>query len=83
MQALQNELHGEQQEEESDYYDVLHAPYLAGFSEKLAKDLRKLNIGVTFQKGNTFHHSFCKLKPPRSAQEHKNVIYCIGCKSCD
>ena len=38
---------------------------------------------MTFQKGTTLYNSFCKLKPPRSSDEQKNVIYCIGCKSCD
>ena len=52
-------------------------------SERLAKDLKTLNIGVTFQKGRTLFNSLCKLKPPRSQNDRKNVIYCIGCESCD
>ena len=28
----------EQEDDKSNYYDVLHVPYVAGFSEKLAKD---------------------------------------------
>ena len=39
-----------QQKEESEYHDVLHAPYITGFSEKLARDLKQIKIGVTFQK---------------------------------
>ena len=53
MKKLQIEQHGEQQENNSEYYDVIHFPYIAGFSEKLATNLRNLNIGVTFQKGTT------------------------------
>ena len=35
MKALLLEQNKKQQEETSDYYDVLHAPYIAGFSEQL------------------------------------------------
>jgi len=41
-----------------------------------------INIGVTFSKGKTLYNSFCKLKPPCSQDMRKNVIYCLGCKSC-
>ena len=52
MKKLQIEQqHGEQQVDNSEYDDVFHAPYIAGFSEKIAKDLRNLNICITFQKG--------------------------------
>lgn len=73
----------EQEDEKSGYYDVLHVPYVAGFSEKLAKDLKHVNVGVTFQKGKTIFNSVCKLKPPKHSDERKNVIYCLGCNSCN
>ena len=69
--------------EDSGYYDTLHIPYIAGFAEKLAKDLRVVNVGVTFQKGRTIFNSICKLKPLKHPDEKKNLIYCLGCKSCD
>jgi len=78
-----NEHFEEHPPEDSGYYDVFHAPYIAGFSERIAKDLKNLNIGVTFQKGRILFNSLCKLKPPRSQNDRKNVIYCIGCESCD
>ena len=62
MKQLQTEQHGEQQEDNSEYYDTLYAPYIAGFSEKLAKDLRNLNIGVTFQKGSTHLQLILQIK---------------------
>ena len=40
--------------EKSDYYDVLYAPYIAGFSEQLARDLKHIHIGLTFQKEGLF-----------------------------
>ena len=35
----EEEKNEEQEDEKSGYYDVLHVPYVEGFSEKLAKDL--------------------------------------------
>ena len=64
----------EQEDDKSNYYDVLHVPYVAGFSEKLAKDLNRVNVGVTFQKGKTIFNSVCKLKPPKHSDERKNVV---------
>ena len=78
-----NEHFEEHPPDDSGYYDVFHAPYIAGFSERLVKDLKTLNIGVTFQKGRTLFNSLCKLKPPRSQNDRKNVIYCSGCESCN
>ena len=82
MKTLLLEQNEEQQEEKSDYYDVLHAPYIAGFSEQLAKDLQPIHIGLPFQKGRTIYSSVCKLKPIKHADDRKNAISCLGCKSC-
>ena len=38
---------------------------------------------MTFQKGKTIFNSVCKLKPPKHSDERKNVIYCLGCNSCN
>ena len=48
MKALLLEQNEKQQEEHSEYYNVLHAPYIAGFSEKLAKDLKPIHTGLSF-----------------------------------
>ena len=72
----------EKPEENPGYFDTLNVPYIAGFSERLSRELRRINIGVTFSKGKTLYNSFCKLKPPCSQDMRKNVIYCLGCKSC-
>ena len=34
------------EEETSEYYDCLYAPYIQGLSEKVQKDLKSLNVGV-------------------------------------
>ena len=42
-------------------YDVLHAPYVKGFSEGLQRKLRKFNIGYVPKRGETLHTHLCKL----------------------
>ena len=56
----------EEEEENPGYYNTLNAPYIAGFSERLAKDLKGIDVGVTFCKGRTLYNSLCRLKPPCS-----------------
>ena len=34
------------EEKESEFYDVLHVPYVQGFSERLQRKLKRLNVGV-------------------------------------
>ena len=72
----------EKPEENLGYFDTLNVPYTEGFSERLSRDLRRINIGVTFCKGTTLCNSFCRLKPPCSQGMRENVIYCLSCKSC-
>ena len=83
MKELLLELHENQQKEESKYHDVLHAPYIAGFSEQLARHLKQIKIGVTFQEGNTLYNTVYKLKPEKHPDDRKDIIYCLGCKSCN
>ena len=72
----------EEEEENPGYYNSLNAPYIAGFSERFTKDLKGIDVGVTFSKDRTLYNTFCRLKPPCSKDMRKNVVYCIGCKSC-
>ena len=76
------ELDHHEKKEKYEYFNTLYAPYIAGFSEKLAKNLKHINVGITFLKGRTFFNSFCRLKPPCAQDMRKNVIYCLNCKSC-
>ena len=66
--------------EEDEYYDVLYAPYLQGFTEGLQKKLRKLNVGYVPQKGRRIYDLLCHLKPKIPKEEIKDVIYAIPCK---
>ena len=43
-------LHQSEEAENSGYFETLQAPYIAGFSERLAKDLNCINVGVTSRK---------------------------------
>ena len=64
------------------YFNVLHAPYIQGFSEKLQKDLRKLGIGFVMKKGETLKTKLCKLKPKTEKEDKKDVDYIISCQTC-
>ena len=39
---------------EKAFFEVLHAPYVKGFTEGLQRSLRKLNIGVVPKKGRLY-----------------------------
>jgi len=75
--------HQNREEETSeDYYDVLYVPYIAGFSERLQKELKPLQVGLAYKTGTTLFSRVCKLKPPREIDDQKDVVYHIPCKSC-
>jgi hypothetical protein len=66
------------------YYDVLHAPYIPGFTEKLQKKLRKINVGFVMKRDQTLQSRLCRsMKPPVLEKDRKDVVYSIGCKSCE
>ena len=71
-----------EEEDTSEYYDCLYAPYIEGFSEKLQKDLKSLKVGVAFKTTKTLFCMVCKLKPKREIDDQKDVVYHIPCKSC-
>ena len=78
MEAAQKD----ENNENGEYLNVLHAPYIQGFSEKLQKDLRKLGIGFVMQKGETLKTKLCKLKPTTEKEDKKDVDYIISCQTC-
>lgn len=67
---------------EDEFCDILHAPYIQGFSEKLQKKLRKVNVGFIPKKGITMFDHLCHLKQKPEIMDRKNVIYAIGCSTC-
>jgi hypothetical protein len=42
----------------SEYYDILHVPYIQGFTENLQKKLRRFNVGMVPKKGDTIKGQF-------------------------
>ena len=85
-ETLKAVLKGVQQDVEvenpKDYFEVLHAPYVKGFSEGLQRRLRRLGIGFVPKKKETFYTNLCRLKCRVSFEERKDVIYSIPCKTC-
>jgi hypothetical protein len=71
------------QPEVSEFYDVLHAPYVERFSEMVQRQLKKINIGFVPQKGLTIQSLVCNLKPSTPPERDKNVIYGLKCSSCN
>ena len=61
------------QKKKSGYYDILHAPYIQGFTENLQKKLRRFNIGMVHKKGDTIKRMIChtKQKVPKMQQKKK------------
>ena len=69
-------------EEKKEYFEVLHAPYIKGFSEGLGRKLRRLGIGFVPKRGETIYTNVCKLKQKKELEERKNVIYAVECGTC-
>jgi len=64
------------------YNEVLHAPYIRGFSEGLGKKLRKLGIGYVPKRGETIYTNVCKLKQKVELENWKDVVYSVQCETC-
>ena len=64
------------------FFEVLHTPYMRGFSEGLQRRLRRLQIGLVSRREETLYTNLCKLKQKADFVESKDVIYSIPCKEC-
>jgi len=82
LKAIINEAGDVVIEEKTEYYDILHAPYIQGFSEGLQKKLRRFNIGYAPKKGKTLYDFLCHLKPKIPKENEKDVVYAIPCQNC-
>ena len=63
----------ENDQKKKGYYDILHAPYIQGFTENLQKKLHRLNIGMVHKKGDTIKQIICHTKQKVSKMQQKNV----------
>jgi hypothetical protein len=83
--AIQKLIDDETEEDESDedeYFNVIHAPYVQGFSERLQHDLRPLKIGFVPKKMKTLHSELSRRKPKRHIMKCKDVVYQFECRDC-
>ena len=77
--GVQQEVKAENQKE---YYDVLHAPYVQGFSESLQRKLKRFQVGYVPKLGETLYNKLCRLKQTVELEDWKDVVYAIGCDTC-
>ena len=70
------------EEKNKDYFEVLHAPYVKGFTEGLQRKLKKLNVGVVPRKGETLYSNLCKLKQMGEMEDRKDLVYSVPCGTC-
>jgi len=68
-------------ENNKDFFEVLHAPYVKGFSEGLQRKLRRLQIGLVPRREEIQYTNLCKLKQKAGFVECKDVIYSVLCKN--
>ena len=69
-------------ENEKEYNDVIHAPYVRGFSEHLGRKLRRLKVGYVPKRGETLYTNLCRLKQKVELEDYKNVVYAVECETC-
>jgi uncharacterized protein (UPF0335 family) len=80
IKTEQNAGHGKNKN--SEFFDVLHAPYVQGFSEILQRMLKKVNVGFVPETRTDLRTLVCNLKPKIPPEKAKNVIYGIKCSTC-
>ena len=73
----------EDREESHEFFYVLHAPYVQGFTESLQKELKKFGIGFVMKKGVTLASSLYELKQKTEKADRKDLDYTLKCKICD
>ena len=71
-----------EKEKNEDYFEVLHATYVQGFSESLQRKLRKVQIGFVPKKRETLYTQLCKLKQKVNFEDCKDMVYSAPCVKC-
>ena len=69
-------------ENEQNYFEVLHAPYVKGYTEGLQRRLRRLNIGLLPKRRESLYTNLCKMKAKVDFDDSKDVVYSIPCREC-
>ena len=65
----------EEKEENYEYFEVMHAPYVQGFPKKLQKGLKRFGVGFVMKKGVTLTSLLCKLKDRKRGQKGFRLLY--------
>ena len=68
-------------EKSKEYVDVLHAPYVKGFSEGLQRKLNKIGIGYVPKKRETLYSNLYKLKQKVEMDYWKDMVYAMLCET--
>ena len=82
LRKAELDTHQEEEKTNEEYFHVLYAPCIAGFSERSQKGLKLLKVGLAYKTGTPLFARVCKLKPPKGIDDQKDVVYHIPCKSC-
>ena len=72
----------EEREDNHEFFDVLHAPYVQGFTERLQKEVKKFGIGFVMKNGVTLASLLCKLKQITEKEDRKDLNYILKCEMC-
>jgi hypothetical protein len=87
IKELKRSIYAQMEKDEEDpkeFYDVLHAPYVKGFSERLQAKIHPMNVGFVMKKAQTIQSIVCKgMKPKQNLKQKKDVVYMVQCETCD
>jgi uncharacterized protein (UPF0335 family) len=73
----------EKEDKTSEFYEVIHAPYIQGFSEVIQRELRKANIGFVPDVRLRLQSLTCRPKQEEPKERMKDVVYGIQCLTCN
>ena len=58
-------------------------PYIRGYSEKIERFFRKLNVRVIFKYHKTIRKYLMTIKKKQNKEDKKGVVYEIPCHKCE
>ena len=62
---------------------LLWVPYINVWSDKLKRDLLKLDVEIAFKRGKSLRSTLSKLKPKREYLDLQGAVYCVQCTECE
>ena len=73
---------GVEVEEEEEDKPTIFAPFVPGFSKKIAKLMSAHGVEVVFTEPVSLQSELCNLKPTRDKLQRKDVVYKVVCGEC-